>query len=535
MKAKILAAAIVLTLIMTACSQGNQAAAPSGEPAAETPVTSADDAAGENAEASAEETAPEPEATATDGPDVIEFMIGEQFSAPVTNDLAIIQELERRTNTILNITNVAQADLEVKVQTALASDSPPDVVAFFNYDNAAIYAKNGLFLPMDEYLDKYPNITKWWDMFPSIKKNTHFDDGRLYALPKIDTRVFLVHLTINQDWLDNVGMTNPENLDEFYETLKAFKEAYPDGTPYGVGQYVGAYGIINPILYAYDVQRGFINYHDDIYTYGYYTRSESLREGLRYLSQLYSENLIEPQLFSITEDEISKKISNNEVGVFTSWEIFENYGPGGSFGTNYVPLAALKGPDGKARDRGTAPTGVPFYVTSGSKNPEAVMRLFDFIYGDEGVELLNWGIEGDTFVFENGEYVFTDKVLQHELGPGTGRYALGINTPHFPCVALKETEYAAVMPLTQVRETLLTPDIKYPDAPVLTGTDEENAVFSRIMADLNTYVNESIPMFIMGDWNTDGDFDAFITQLKDMGIEEAIEIKDAQFARWNSR
>ena len=477
----------------------------------------------------------EEENASTEEPYEIRFLIGEQFSAPVTNELEVIKILEEETNTIINVTNVAQSDLEVKVQTALSSGDTPDVVEMWNYDLAAVYAANGLFLPMDEYAAKYTNLQRWWEKYPSIKKNTHFDDGKLYILPKIDTRVFLTHLTINQTWLDETGLTAPTNLDELYDTLTAFKEAYPDGTPFGVGMYTASDGIVNQILYAYDVQNGFNLYSvGETYTYGLYTYADRAREAFAYLAKLYADKLLDQQMFSITEDEVTKKISNNEVGVFVSWEMYELYGPGGSFGTNYVPMAALEGPDGKAHDRGTAPTGTPFFVTKGCTNPDAVMRLFDYIYSDQGVELLNWGIEGQTFVKENGEYAYTDAVLKHELGPSTGRYALGLCTPHFPCVSLKESEYAAVMPLTQEREKLCE-GILYPDNPILTGTEEENERVTAIMTDVNKYVNESIPKFVIGEWNTDGDFDAFIAQLQRMGIEEAIQIKEEQFKRWNSR
>lgn len=475
------------------------------------------------------------ESRADEEPYEIRFMIGEQFSAPVTNNLEVIKILEEKTNTIINVTNVAQADLEVKVQTALSAGDTPDVVELWNYDLAAVYAANGLFLAMDEYADKYTNLQRWWEQYPSIEKNSRFDDGKLYVLPKIDTRVFLVHLTINQDWLDEAGLAKPADLDEFYDTLTVFKENHPDGTPFGVGQYTGPYGIVDQILYAYDVQRGFNLYSDgETYTFGLYTFADNTRQAMNYLAKLYADKLIDQQMFSITEDEVTKKVSNGEVGVFTSWEMYELYGAGGSFGTNYAPLAALKGPDGNSHDRGTAPTGVPFYITSGCKNPDAVMRLFDYIYSEEGVKLMNWGIEGDTFVEQDGGYAYTDKILKHELGPSTGRYATGLATPHFPCVALKESEYAAILPMSQEREILLD-GVKYPDTPIITGTDDENEIITAVMMDVNKYVEESIPKFVTGEWNTDSDFDSFIDQLRRMGIEDAIAIKETQFARWNSR
>lgn len=520
-KTKALVLILTLAMLMNACTAA-------GTKTQET--TAASTTAASTTAASTTATAP---ATGSE-PDVIDFMIGEQFSAPVTDNLKVIQIIEEKTNTKLNITNVPQADLPVKVQTALSSGSMPDVVEFWNYDQAAVYAKNGLLIAMDQYLDKYKNLATWWAKFPAIEKNTKFDDGKLYILPKIDTRAFLVHLTINDNWLKELNLKAPATLDEFHTVLTAFKTKYPDNVPFGVGQYTGAGGLINQICYAYDIIPGFNLYDNGEYTYGQYGRKENYRSALKYLAALYSEGLIDAQLFSISEDEVTKKVSNGQVGVFVSWEMYELYGPGGSFGTNYIPLAALKGPDGKSHDRGTAATGVPFYVTKGAENPEAIMRLFDYIYSDEGVKLMNWGILDDTYTVTDGKYAYTDKILKNELGPSTGRYAAGLCTPHFPCVALKESEYAAIMPLSQEREKMLV-GVKYPDSPVLTGTPDENDKITKIMADIYKFDAESLPKFVKGEWNTDKDFDAYIDQLMKMKIEDAIAIKQTQFDRWNKR
>ena len=63
---------------------------------------------------------------------------------------------------------------------------------------------------------------------------------------------------------------------------------------------------------------------------------------------------------------------------------------------------------------------------------------------------------------------------------------------------------------------------------------QQSAPFFR-MTDITKYVDSQLPLFVNGTLNTEGDFDAFIAQLEDMGILEAKEIKDAQFERWQNR
>ena len=80
-----------------------------------------------------------------------------------------------------------------------------------------------------------------------------------------------------------------------------------------------------------------------------------------------------------------------------------------------------------------------------------------------------------------------------------------------------------------------TADSVTPAQPVLAGTPEEETELANIMTDITKYVDSQLPLFVNGTLNTEGDFDAFIAQLEDMGILEAKEIKDAQFERWQNR
>jgi len=54
------------------------------------------------------------------------------------------------------------------------------------------------------------------------------------------------------------------------------------------------------------------------------------------------------------------------------------------------------------------------------------------------------------------------------------------------------------------------------------------------MSDVETYVSENIVQFIMGTRSLD-QYDAFVQQLKDMGIEQALQIKQNAWNRYIAR
>lgn len=69
----------------------------------------------------------------------------------------------------------------------------------------------------------------------------------------------------------------------------------------------------------------------------------------------------------------------------------------------------------------------------------------------------------------------------------------------------------------------------------ITLTAEETEEYSSRYSDIQTYVAESIPKFIMGELNLDSDWDSFVAGVKTMGIERCCEIYQGAVARYNAR
>ena len=57
-------------------------------------------------------------------------------------------------------------------------------------------------------------------------------DGHVYEIPALNTGAELeagFHIWLNYQWLDNLGLSEPKNLDEFHDVLTAFKEQDANG------------------------------------------------------------------------------------------------------------------------------------------------------------------------------------------------------------------------------------------------------------------------------------------------------------------
>ena len=55
--------------------------------------------------------------------------------------------------------------------------------------------------------------------------------------------------------------------------------------------------------------------------------------------------------------------------------------------------------------------------------------------------------------------------------------------------------------------------------------------YNRIFSDIDTYMDETVSKFGVGDLSLD-QFDSFVQQLKDMGIEDCIAIEQAAYDRY---
>lgn len=55
--------------------------------------------------------------------------------------------------------------------------------------------------------------------------------------------------------------------------------------------------------------------------------------------------------------------------------------------------------------------------------------------------------------------------------------------------------------------------------------------YNRIFSDIDTYMDETVSKFVVGDLSLN-QFDSFVQQLKDMGIEDCIAIEQAAYDRY---
>lgn len=117
------------------------------------------------------------------------------------------------------------ADYGDKASVLIASGDVPDVLSWGGIESTFIkYARQGAFLPLDDYIDKYESLKAVpkhvWDQLRV--------DGKIYSIPSYgSSHVFT--MIIRQDWLDKLNLKMPTNYEELKQVAIAFAKNDPDG------------------------------------------------------------------------------------------------------------------------------------------------------------------------------------------------------------------------------------------------------------------------------------------------------------------
>ena len=150
---------------------------------------------------------------------------------------------------------LAQADLEIEweviptekypmmLQTRLASDKNlPDIAKAHTMDDAALLelAKQGVILPINKIVEEYsagPAREAFDKVFPTVRPLTTAEDGNIYWFCNMQNKFYNGNPNANgsfsiqyrRDWADQLGIPEPETLEEFTEMLRAFREKDANG------------------------------------------------------------------------------------------------------------------------------------------------------------------------------------------------------------------------------------------------------------------------------------------------------------------
>ena len=480
------------------------------------------------------------------------------------NDMKTLKVIEEDTGVKLTFMHPVAGNASEQLNLMLVSGDLPDII-FYNWSGypggPMKVIEDGSCIALNDLIDQYaPNYKAFLDAYPDVTRQAMTDEGVRYCfagfsmddrdpsqpgyIPAFQTFGWV----IRTDWLENVGINKlPETLPEWETALMAFKEKDPNGNGLAdeipivnsnvddIKNWIRAWGITYD-FYIADVENQKVGY-------GYMT--DEYRQALEVLSRWYDNGLIDPDFAVSDGKQKDSKITGNLAGAWTG-------STSGGFG-RYITMMKQENPDVKMT--GTVPPvvegGVPYkfdawskyamgrqaMITTSCNDPVAAAKFIDYFYGSKGHMLMNYGIEGVTYEFVDGVPLFTDYITKNPDGLSIDQalyqYALAADDWFF---VMEPQLWLNRMSLPEQREMLprWATGSKDRIMPPVLPTSDESAEMSAILGEVNTYVNEMFTKFVMS-VEPLSNFDAYLKNLKSLGIERAIELKQAQLDRFASR
>jgi putative aldouronate transport system substrate-binding protein len=477
----------------------------------------------------------------------------------ISGDLPVFQEIEKRTGVKI-IFEPDRVNYATTMQTRIAAGVDlPDMFVLPDGSDPIYYGNEGIIIPLNELIEKNTiHLKQLLIEAPHVKKSYTAPDGNMYTLPlqlnyDVDNlnKYNNIVLMTRKDWLKKLGLDVPKTIDDFYNMLKAFKEGDPNGNneadeiPYSMPGVAG----ITYLGWMYNLH--LTSAHDGFYTDSsgkkivYEWMEPRAKEFLTTMNKWFEEGLIDQGFMSLQGDKWTAQITNNLVGITAFYSLMPQYGwdamvqaSSGDPEAGFVQIPTPSGPYGEGIIESNALPGFGhFAISKNCKNPELAIKWIDYIaYSEDGVLFNYYGIEGLTYEMVDGKPKFFDHVLNSPDTVGVEMMRVGathhVQLPILVTNESTEESFGEYYKQVVYGEEMYQQMLRAPKIPPVLSTKEEAEVLANLIADINVYRDEMVAKFIVGDIPLDK-FDEFVATLKEIGIEEVLRIKQAQFDRSN--
>jgi putative aldouronate transport system substrate-binding protein len=159
--------------------------------------------------------------------------------------------------------------------------------------------------------------------------------------------------------------------------------------------------------------------------------------------------------------------------------------------------------------------------------------MFDYMHSPEGSWLMTYGVEGEAHTINaQGRPVVTDLLTNNPTGSfsAVSMKFLGRNSPFL--THPDEWIFLDYDGQQTVARNVWTSSANYDGIrPTYPLPAAETARVNRIMADINTYMNEMFSRFVMGQEPL-ANFPAYVQRIRSMGIDDALAAHNTAFARF---
>lgn len=470
----------------------------------------------------------------------IRIYYSDNATLPFQEDWLAVTEAEKLFNVDFEFEVIPIADYATKVSLALnTGTNVPDVILYQSTkgENASL-ALNGALVPISDYSEFTPNFNARVDEFgmTDVINDLSLADGKRYYMPSLyDVPFYDGGLILREDFLKDKGLSEPKTYDDLYEILKAYKAEYPDSYPLTI--LAGPRVLYRMTMPAFGISLGkngasgsntlSWDYEKNEYFAG--AISEQYKEYVSFLSKLYSEGLIDPEMAEpIDGDTWSTKLATGKS--MATYAYYDQIG--GVTGASTIEgfklqmYPALEGSAGAHHQpKSNTGSGIMFPANTAKRDDfERVVRTIDEVFfSEEGAKLWSIGVEGVTYTMENDKIKYSDELVNSAEGIYKSmqiKYGCGSDVTQLVWINANEmTKYDENYARINAEVAAMGDVIQLiPPTPLFDDLSAEDAGI--LQTPLFDTFEVWIDSFMTGKKSVENDWDAYVNEMKTLRIDE---------------
>lgn len=461
------------------------------------------------------------------------------------------QEYSKLTGVNFSFQNISAMNIGEQYNLMFASQDYPNIMHsglsyYSTGPDAAV--EDDVIVDLAPYLEEYaPNYLYWIDKVDGFA-NITTDEGYRPGFVHINDEPSITKSgpVTRGDWLEELDMEAPATIDELHDMLKAMYETYGAQCEFdaSASAFSGAWGTNLTISTFPSVSYPIYQVDGEI-VYGPVT--DEAKDYLKTMKSWLDEGILYTDFATRTSN--FGTISDFCSGVFSYYNADTDalVNAPSYFLDPEATMVALpyairnEGDvipfDGYGTSTSTLTGQGTFSITSSCEDVELAVSVLDWRYSEAGSFLFNYGIEGISFEYNaDGEPEYTDLIVQNPEGLSATWLAAVYMDEYGYVEKYTKFDYQMTQEQLEARE-LWSQNVesRYDLPRALTLTAEETETFSKYMSDVASYTSENILKMLTGEKDIDKDYDAFIEEIYNMGLQDCLDCYQDALTRYNNR
>lgn len=465
------------------------------------------------------------------------------------DECLVFQELEKRTNVHIEFLYPPVGSESDNFTMRIATEDLPHLFTTPpGYPGGVANAiSDEVYVELTPYYEKglMPNLKYVVEHNPDIAKDIFDDQGRLLCFPMIDIvpSAPWSGLWIRQDWLDELGMEIPTTIDEWEKVLYAMKEL-KGVAPLGLN-FNSFYGVQTNYMFAASFDCAFRNFLNKDGTVVYGSIEPGYKDFITLMAKWYADGIIDPDFATRTFEDYNACLANGTFGAcgLSYAELGQQKLTGTTLDPNWklVPVQMPVLYEGQEihlhqNDPRVRASYCEYMTTQAVEDgvDELIVRWMDYRYSQDGGDLCSYGVEGVSYEWnEDGTINWIYPAL-FENKDADFMTLYPLFKFHNAAYLRDSTSYDFEPEVFQSIDVWSSQKDDWLMPQGISFLPEEASELADIMTDIDTYVEEMTYQFVTGQASLD-QYDAYVEQVKALGIDKAIAIRQAALDRYLAR